>query len=87
MKHVKEAKTVKDGIEAAIVCNAVLIVGDSCTTHWGGNGEMRVLGFHWDYDQPIRVIRLCDSAQFYMLPEDLIAYTETKSNINVINQK
>jgi len=75
MQKFIEAKTVKNGTEAAIVGNTVLCVGDSCTTHWEGNGEMRVLGFHWDYDQPIRVIRLRDSAQFYMQPSDLIAYT------------
>jgi hypothetical protein len=70
-----EAKTLKNGTEAAIVGNTVLCVGDSCTTHWVGNGEMRVLSFHWYYDQPIRVIRLRDSAQFYMQPSDLVAYT------------
>ena len=75
MKTLLEAKTLKNGAEAAIVGNTVLCVGDSCTTHWKGNGEMRVLGFHWDYDQPIRVIRLRDSVQFYMQPSDLIAYT------------
>lgn len=75
MQKFIEAKTVKNGIEAAIVGNTVLCVGDSCTTNWDGNGEMRVLAFHWDYDQPIRVIRLRDSAQLYMQPSDLIAYT------------
>lgn len=53
----------------------LLGVGDSCTTTWAGNGEMRVLGFDWNYDQPIKVIRLDDSAQFWMQPDDLIAYT------------
>ena len=70
----ENSKTVKNNQEAAIAVDTVICVGDSCTTHWEGNGEMRVLGFHWDYDQPIRVIRLRDSAQFYMQPSDIIAY-------------
>ena len=53
----------------------LLGVGNECTTHWAGNGKMRVLEFDWTYDQPIRVIRLNDSAQFWMQPDDLIAYT------------
>lgn len=53
----------------------MLGVGDSCTTHWAGNGEMRVLEFDWNYDQPIRVVRLSDSVEFHMCPDDLIAYT------------
>lgn len=69
------SKTIYTKNKVAIADDTVLCVGDSCTTHWKGNGEMRVLGFHWDYDQPIRVIRLSDSAQFYMQPSDLIAYT------------
>lgn len=75
MKIFKEAKTIKDGKEGAIVVDTVLCVGDSCTTHWKGNGKMRVLDFDWDYDQPIRVIRLSDSTQFCMQPSDLITYT------------
>jgi hypothetical protein len=50
-----ESKTLKNGTEAAIVGNTVLCVGDSCTTNWEGNGEMRVLAFHWDYELKIRI--------------------------------
>jgi len=71
----EESKTVKNNQEAAIAVDTVLCVGDSCTTHWKGNGEMRVLEFNWDYDQPIRIIRLSDSAQFHMQPDDLVTYT------------
>ena len=69
------SKTIYTKNKVAIADDTVLCVGDSCTTHWKGNGEMRVLGFDWDYDQPIKVIRLSDSVQFYMQPSDLIAYT------------
>lgn len=70
----EENKTTKNNQEAVIVVDGVLCVGDSCTTHWDGNGEMIVLEFIWNYDHPIKVIRLVDSAQFYTQPSDLIIY-------------
>ncbi len=49
-----KTKTVKNNQEAAIVVDTVLCVGDSCTTHWKGNGQMIVLGLHWN-----NVTKLC----------------------------
>lgn len=80
MKKFTQSKLIINNKESALVRNTILCVGDSCTTHWGGNGEMRVLGFHWDYEQPIRVIRLRDSAQFYMQPDDLVKYVQHKAD-------
>jgi hypothetical protein len=70
------AKSIYTKNKVTIADNTVLCVGDSCTTNWKGNGEMRVLGFYWDYDHPIKVIRLSDSAKFCMQPKDLVSYTE-----------
>lgn len=68
----RKMSTYKDKVN--ISDNTMIGIGDSCTTPWKGNGEMRVLDFYWSNKRPIRVIRLRDSAQFHMQMSDLISY-------------
>jgi len=63
-----------DRVAVVVSDKSALCLGDSCTTEWDGNGEMIVVGFDFDYDQPVNVSRVSDNAIFWLLPSELVTY-------------